>query len=133
LCRRKCMKVLARLILAELAVAVLALGACASLATTPESGVREALAPSGKLRVGLYPGTPTSFVSDPDSNNPRGVGHDLGRVLAQRLDVPFEPVVLATNGEVLAALKAGIIDLAFTNATAERAKEMDFSPVLLEI
>lgn len=107
-------------------------GACAGSRPIPDAGIREALAPSGKLRMGLYPGTPTS-VLDAGSERARGVGYNLGRALAQRLGVPFEPVVLASNADVLAALKRGQVDLAFTNATPERARDMDFTPACLEI
>jgi polar amino acid transport system substrate-binding protein len=115
-------------------VAVICAG-CASNSPSsqPDAAVREILAPSGKLRVALYPGTPTSIVTDAGDANPRGVGYDLGRALAQRLGVPFEPVVLPNNAEVLAAVKAGRVDFAFTNATAERMRDMDFSPICLEI
>jgi polar amino acid transport system substrate-binding protein len=112
---------------------VCCIAGCASTTPPPEPGVREALAPTGKLRVALYPGTPTSLLANVPVDDRRGVGHDLGRALAQRLGIPFEPVILANNAEVLAAVKAGRVDFAFTNATAERAKDMDFSPVCLEI
>lgn len=35
------------------------------LTTTPMPERRQALAPSGKLRVGVYPGSPFSMVRDP--------------------------------------------------------------------
>jgi len=91
------------------------------------------LAPSGVLRAGLYPGTPTSILPDAGSGAPRGVGYDLGKELARRLGVPYEPVVFAKNAEVLAAVKSGEVDVAFTNATAVRARDMDFGPPFLEI
>jgi polar amino acid transport system substrate-binding protein len=92
---------------------------------------RPILAPGGKLRVGLYPGTPTSIL--PGSGEPRGVGYDLGKEMAKRLGVPFEPVVFTKNAEVLEAVKTGAVDVAFTNATAARAADMDFSAPTLAI
>src|SRR5258705_273792 len=65
------------------------------------------LAPSGVLRAGLYPGTPTSILPDAGSGEPRGVGYDLGKELARRLGVPYEPIVFAKNAEVLAARNGG--------------------------
>ncbi len=94
---------------------------------------QQVLAPTGKLRVGLYPGTPTSILPDPQSGGPRGVGYDLGKEIARRLGVPFEPVVFSKNAEVLEAVKTGQVDMVFTNASAARAKEMDFGPPYLEI
>lgn len=107
--------------------------ACTSDPQLPGQQLRQVLAPGGKLRVGLYPGTPTSIIVDSGTAAARGVGHDLGRALAQRLGVEFEPVVFAKNLDVLEALKAGRVDVAFTNASAERAKEMDFTAPYLEI
>ena len=85
------------------------------------------------MRAGLYPGTPTSIVPDTGSGEPRGVGYDLGKELARRLGVPYEPVVFAKNAEVLATVKSGAVDIAFTNATPVRARDMDFGPPFLEI
>jgi len=94
--------------------------------------VQQILAPSGKLRVGLYPGTPTSILPDAPGG-PRGVGYEVGKEVARRLGVPYEPVVFARNAEVLEAVKTGTVDMAFTNASAARAKEMDFGPPYIEI
>jgi polar amino acid transport system substrate-binding protein len=100
-------------------------------ATAADADPRAILAPSGKLRVALYPGTPTSILQG--SGEPRGVGYDLGKEMAKRLGVPFEPVVFSKNAEVLEAVKAGAVDVAFTNATAARAADMDFSAPTLAI
>jgi polar amino acid transport system substrate-binding protein len=106
---------------------------CASVVTTSDISTVRALAPSGKLRVGLYPGTPTSIVGDPASGNARGVGFDLGRALAQRAGIPFEPVVFSKNAEVLASAKSGTLDMVFTNATPARSNDLDFSPTILQV
>jgi polar amino acid transport system substrate-binding protein len=122
-----------RIFVAVLAIAGLlfATGASTAIAADPE--IRQVLAPTGKLRVGLYPGTPTSILPDPKSGGPRGVGYDLGKELARRLEVAYEPVVFAKNAEVLDAVKNGNVDAAFTNASAARARDMDFGPPFLEI
>ncbi len=106
---------------------------CASTAIAPSPEVRQILAPTGKLRVGLYPGTPTSIIRDPASGESKGVGYELGKELARRLGVPLEPVVFSKNAEVLEAVKSGRVDAAFTNASAARAKDMDFTTPYLEI
>ncbi|MGJ4943684.1 ABC transporter substrate-binding protein [Bradyrhizobium sp. HKCCYLS1011] len=90
------------------------------------------LVPTGKLRAALYPGTPTSILPDP-GGQPRGVGYEIGKALADKLHVPYEPVVYAKNAEVLEAVKTGAADVAFTNASPARAKLMDFAPVYLRI
>jgi len=94
--------------------------------------LRQVLAPTGKLRAGLYPGTPTSYLREGNAA-PRGVGFELGRELARRLGVPYEPVVFSKNAEVLTAVASGRVDVAFTNFSAARAKEMDFSAPYLDI
>jgi len=113
--------------------ATLLLAACTTPAVAPSPEVQRILAPSGKLRVALYPGTPTSIIRDPVSGAAKGVGYDLGKEFARRLGVPFEPVVFSKNAEVLEAVKAGQVDVAFTNATTTRAKDMDFTAPYLEI
>ncbi len=90
------------------------------------------LAPNGKLRAALYPGTPTSIL-DPKESNPRGVGYELGRELARRLGVFYEPIVYPRNADVLEAVKTGNADVAFTNASLARQKEMNFGPAYLVI
>jgi polar amino acid transport system substrate-binding protein len=120
-----------RVIIALLIIAGALAWRGAAIAADPDP--RVILAPTGVLRAGLYPGTPTSILPDTGSGGPRGVGYELGRELARRLGVPYEPVVFAKNAEVLAAVKDGSVDVAFTNATASRAQEMDFGPPFLEI
>ena len=111
---------------------VASLAGCANAPIAPDAAV-QTLAPTGKLRVGLYPGTPTSIVGDPSSGNAKGVGFDLGRDLAHRAGVPFEPVVFANNAEVFAAAKTGSVDMVFTNATPVRRNDLDFSPTVLQV
>jgi len=99
---------------------------------TASAEAREALAPTGRLRVGLYLGGPSSALKDADGTL-RGVGHDLGRDLAQQLRVPFEPLFFERPAEVFEAAKAGRVDAIFTNASAERVKVLDFSQPYLRI
>lgn len=93
----------------------------------------QTLAPSGKLRVGMYPGSPTSIIPGPTPAENRGVGYDLGQELAKKIQVGFEPVVFQKNADVLAAVKAGQVDVTFTNATEARKKDMDFSATFLRV
>jgi polar amino acid transport system substrate-binding protein len=92
-----------------------------------EPAVQQALAPTGALRVGVYRGSPSSIVEGASPQDAKGVGYDLGRQLAAALGVPFQPVVFPANAPLLKAAAAGEVDIVFTNATPERAKEMDFS------
>ena len=44
--------------------------------------------------------------------------------------MPFEPVIYPNNGAVLEGMRAGHVDVVFTNATPARAKEIDFTPAI---
>src|SRR3954463_6237775 len=68
--------------------------------------LQRTLAPGGKLRVGVYVGAPSSAVRDNATGELTGVAHDLGKELARRLGVPFEPVLLRRSAEIIAALKS---------------------------
>jgi len=94
---------------------------------------RQALAPTGVLRVGLYSGSPTSYLEAGGGNPVRGVGYLLGRELARSLAVPFEPVVHPRNAELLKAVGADDVDVVFTNATGKRAQYIHFSDALLTL
>ena len=64
------------------------LSACASTPPTAPPGVRQALAPTGTLRIAAYAGSPTSLVRAAGSADERGVTVEVGRELARRLGVP---------------------------------------------
>ena len=103
--------------------------------TTPQPtpAVREVLAPTGKLRVGVYPGSPTSMIRDQASGETKGLSVDLGKELARRLDVPFEAVEFRQIADVLEGLKQGRVDFTVTNATPARAGDMDFTAPILGV
>lgn len=91
------------------------------------------LAPRGKLRVGVYLGSPTSLVHDPKTGESRGLSFELGKELAKRLDVPFEPVNYQRISEIIEGMKAGDVDFAISNSTPARAAYVAFSRTLLTI
>ena len=93
--------------------------------------MRHVLAPTGKLRVGVYTGSPQSLMVDTQSGEPYGMGYDLGRELARSLDLPFEPVIFQKNGDVLEAARNNQIDLALVNATPVRAEYLAFAQAIL--
>jgi polar amino acid transport system substrate-binding protein len=113
-------------------LALLIIG-CAGINTAPSPEARQALAPTGKLRVGLQLGSPHNVIRDPVSGEMKGVAHDLGKELARRLGVPFEPVLYPAVGVLLDSGKAGAWDVAFVGFSPERAKEWDFTALHLEI
>jgi polar amino acid transport system substrate-binding protein len=111
--------------------AALWLAACAGAPVSSE--LRQVLAPTGMLRVAVYPGSPTSMVRAAGSDEMRGVTVEIGRELARRLGVPAEIVVFQRAAEVVDALKTGRADFTVTNATPARAKDLDFTPPLLAL
>jgi len=94
---------------------------------------KEMLAPKGKLRVGVYYGSPTSMVRDPRTNEIHGLSYDLGHELAKRLDVPFEQVTYQRISDVLEGMKAGDVDFTVSNSTPARAAFVAFSQTLITI
>lgn len=95
--------------------------------------IKQVLAPAGILRVAVYRGSPTSFVQPDPKAPPEGMGYQLGQAFAKQLGVPFAPKVYANNAEAVQAVAAHRADFAFTNATPERARQMDFSPAVLDV
>src|SRR4051812_14584641 len=102
-----------------------------STAPTPEA--RQALAPTGTLRVGLQLGSPHNAIRDPVSGEMKGVAYDLGKELARRIGVPFEPVLYPSVGALLDGARSGAWDVAFVGFSAARAKEWDFTTLPLQI
>ena len=111
----------------------LLLTGCAGLSTAPTTQARQAVAPTGKLRVGLQLGSPHNVIRDSASGEMKGVGFDLGKELARRMGVPFEPVLYPSVGALLDSGKSGAWDVAFVGFSPARAKEWDFTALHLEI
>ncbi len=95
--------------------------------------VKAILAPKGKLRVGVYLGSPTSKVTDSKTGESHGLSFDLGQELAKRLNVPFEEVAYQRISDVLDGMKAGDVDFTISNSTRARAEIVTFSKTLLTI
>jgi polar amino acid transport system substrate-binding protein len=91
------------------------------------------LAPTGKLRVGLQLGSPHNVVRDSVSGEMKGVGFDLGRELARRMGVAFEPVFYPSVGVLLDGGKSGAWDVAFVGFSPARAKEWDFTALHMQV
>lgn len=94
---------------------------------------KELLAPTGHLRIGVYPGSPTSMVIDPATQQTHGVAYDLGQELARRLEVPAEYIPFQRVADIVNAIKNGEVDFTVTNATAARANDVSFSPPVIAI
>lgn len=115
------------------AIVGLLLAGCASIASAPSQEERRALAPTGKLRVALYVGAPASIVRGATPEDSKGVGFDLGKELARRIGVPFEPVVYPSPGAIMGGLSSGEWDLTFFGPTPERESVLNFTAPFLVI
>jgi polar amino acid transport system substrate-binding protein len=100
-------------------------GCAAPTAPAVPSDVRAQLAPTGSLRVALLVQNPL-FVN-PGAGPVAGVAVDLGRELASRIGVAFEPV----RYDGVAAMVDGVAknewDIAFLGIDPERAMVMNFT------
>jgi polar amino acid transport system substrate-binding protein len=98
-----------------------------------QAEIVQVLAPTGKLRIGVYEGSPSSLVVDAKTGERRGVALELGAVLAKRLGVAVEVKQYPRLAEVVIALKNAEVDFSVTNASAARALVVDYSPTLLSV
>ena len=106
--------------------------ACTSIQTAPPDEVRQALAPTGKLRVAFIV-APLYATKDPTSGELRGVAVDLGKELARRTGVPFEPAGYPNPPAVIRGAHSGEWDVALMGINAERSAAMDFSAPYMEV
>jgi len=105
----------------------------AGMRTPPTPEARQALAPTGKLRVGLVLGSPIHVIRESASGEMKGMGHDLGMELARRMGIPFEPVLYPSLRVLLAGSKSGDWDVAFFLINPARMKNFDFTAPVLEL
>ena len=108
------------------------LAACQTSGLTTEQ-TKNILAPSGKLRVGVYQGSPTSFILGKTPQENKGLGYELGQELAKYLGIPFEVVIFQKNADALLAVKEAQVDVVFPNATPDRAKDIVFSKTFMQL
>src|SRR5690349_3060769 len=116
----------------SIALAVALLSGCASAPTAPPAA-RAELVPTAKLRVGLILSNQVLVTKDPSSGELRGITINLGKVLAQRLGVPFEPVGYANPAALVKSFGSNEWDIAFLAFDPARAKDVDFSPPYMEV
>jgi len=132
-------RVFAMALSSSLLVGALLLSGCASWNLTSASvpsvsqQIKSTLAPTGVLRVGVYLGSPTSLVRVGPSGESFGIALELGKTLGHQLGVSVQVVEFPRVAEVIAAIKDERVDMTFTNATAARAKEIDFTAPLVQL
>lgn len=104
----------------------------ASTTMAPAAETRQALAPTGQLRVAFLAG-PLYATKDPATGELKGVAVDLGRELARRVGVPFQPVLYPNPAVIVTGAKSGEWDVALMGINAERAAVVDFSAPYMEV
>jgi polar amino acid transport system substrate-binding protein len=95
--------------------------------------VKNDLAPTGKLRVGINYGNPVLAKRDPSSGALHGVAVDLARELGRRADVAVDLIGYESAGTMFEAVKTGAWDIAFLAIDPGRAHEVDFTAAYVEI
>ena len=105
---------------------------CAGMQTAPSPETKAAVAPTGKLRVAFQPAA-IYGMKDSATGELKGMAVDLGKELARRVGVPFEPVVYAAPPALIGGAKSGDWDVALLGINAERAAVMDFSAPYMEL
>lgn len=103
----------------------------AEMAVDPQT--RQVLAPTGKLRAGLYLGGPTNIIQGALPQENKGVGYDVAMELSRQLGVPLEPVIYSNAAGVQDGLKNGQLDVAFLARTPERERTFLLTKPLLSI
>jgi len=105
--------------------------ACSTVGLTPED--RQALAPTGKLRVALLSDNPVAAARDPRTGEMSGVAVDLTRELANRTRVPYELVVYPTVAQLIDSAAGDAWDIVFIGINPDRAKRIRFTGAYAEV
>jgi polar amino acid transport system substrate-binding protein len=82
---------------------------------------------AGKLRVGYGLGAPATSYQDPKTGELRGLAVDLGRALAARMGVEFQPVINPRPGAILQGLQTNAWDVTFLAFEPARTAQADFA------
>lgn len=109
-----------------LALAATLLAGCATKAPTPPAAAVAELSTTGKLRAAINFGNPILANRGP-GGEPVGVSVDLAREAAKRLGVPVELVTFTSAGNVVEAIKARTVDMAFVAIDPVRAADMEYT------
>src|SRR5262245_17238982 len=127
--RRDC----SRFVPLSLVLYAIAVGAYAppSLAQTPSTAKAE-LVSTGKLRV-AFPVNALTAPKNPNTGELAGLTADVGRELATRLGVPYEPVEFASPGKFIEMAGGDVWDLTVLSPDPARAKVADWSAPVIEM
>jgi polar amino acid transport system substrate-binding protein len=100
-------------------------------ASAGAEGLKNEIAPTGKLRVALAISTAGGafWSTKSEAGHYAGVPVDLGKEMASQLGVPVEYVAYDNSGQITDAAAKGIWDVAFLPQDAVRMTKMSFGPI----
>jgi polar amino acid transport system substrate-binding protein len=100
-------------------------------ASAGAGGLKDEIAPTGKLRVAIAISTAGGafWSTKSGAGNYAGVPVDLGKEMASQLGVPVEYVAYDNSGQITDAAAKGIWDVAFLPQDAARMTKMSFGPI----
>lgn len=102
--------------------------------TTPfPATLRNELAPTGTLRVGLNFSNFLLTAKDPATGAARGIAADIGKEIADRAGVPVTYIGFDSPGAMADRVNDNIWDIAFLGAEPARAAQIAFTAAYLEI
>ena len=106
---------------------------CANLPSAPSAEVRAALAPTGTFRLALYHFNPVQVSKGAQTGNYEGLAIDLGRALANRLEVPFAAVPFTDLAKMSACVAGGECDAMVIATDAAIAKDFALTSAFVEL
>jgi polar amino acid transport system substrate-binding protein len=114
-----------------LRAAAFVFGAALMAAPAFADGLKDEIAPTGKLRVaiGVSAAGGAFWSNRAESGGYTGVPVDLGKEMAAQLGVPVEYVPYTNSGNITNAASTGAWDITFLPQDAERETKMSFGPI----
>jgi polar amino acid transport system substrate-binding protein len=91
-----------------------------------QTAISSEIAPTGKLRVALNSGTPVLLMRTSDGKITGGVALEVGKVIADKLGVPFELVPYPDSSRYIQSFGKGEWDIGFGARTPLVAEKADF-------
>jgi polar amino acid transport system substrate-binding protein len=110
--------------------AALVLGSVLMVAPAFADGLKDEIAPTGKLRVAIgVSAAGGAYWSKKTEGGYSGVPVELGKAMAEQLGVPVEYVPYTNSGNITDAASTGAWDITFLPQDAERETKMSFGPI----
>jgi len=104
----------------------LAIAGCAATPPKPPADAIAELGATGKLRAAINFGNPI-LAQRGTGGEPQGLSVDLAREAARQLGLPVELILFNSAGNVVEAVKARQVDLAFVAIDPVRAADMEYT------